>query len=151
MSVHKHHLFNIMNAKQLWKKSGLKGEYEAYSFGVYPDELAELVLKGLKTATSSAYDLYIAENEELPKENDYSIILDSNDNALCIIKNTKVYIKRFDEIDEDYAYKEGEGDKSLNYWRKVHEEFFRNELKSINKEFDHKMKVVCEEFELIYK
>lgn len=140
-----------MNAKELWNKSGLIGEYEAWAFGDSPDKLLDLVLKGIKTATSSAYDLYIEENIDIPKVNDYSVLLDSNNNALCIIRNIKVSIKSFDEVDEEFAYKEGEGDKSLAYWRKVHEEFFTNELKTINKEFNNKIKVVLEEFELVYK
>ena len=30
----------------------------------------------------------------------------------------------FDEVDEEHAYLEGEGDRSLEYWREVHERFF---------------------------
>ena len=79
------------------------------------------------------------------------MILDSSDNAVCIIKTTKVYVAAFDEVSEHHAYEEGEGDRSLDYWRQVHEEFFRKELKTIRKDFDTKMKVVCEEFEVVYK
>ena len=75
-----------------------------------------------------------------------SIILDSNDEAVCIIKTTKVYVVPFNQVTEDHAAKEGEGDCSLEYWRKVHREFFTEELKEIEKEFEENMLVVCEEF-----
>ena len=66
-----------MTAEELWKSSGLEGAYEAWAFGEAPDKLAELVVRGIKTATCSAYDLYAAENEPLPEAGDYSVILNS--------------------------------------------------------------------------
>ncbi len=46
---------------------------------------------------------------------------------------------------------EGEGDKSLAYWRKVHEDFFRDEYAACGLEFSQDIPVVCEEFELLMK
>ena len=66
-----------MTADELWKKSGLSGTYEAWSFFEAPDKLADLVLQKIKTATCSAYDLYQINHEPLPKAGDYSIILNS--------------------------------------------------------------------------
>lgn len=143
-----------MNAQEMWNiystKESITADYEAWSFGDSPDELAQLVLKGIKTGTASAYPLYEREELELPKEGEYSVILDSKDNAVCIIKTTKVYIVPFCEVSEAHAYKEGEGDRSLNYWRKVHESFFKSELAEAGLSFDHQMNVVCEEFIKVY-
>ncbi len=140
-----------MKAKELWRRSGLIGTYEAWSFGEAPDKLADLVLRGIKTATCSAYDLYLIDHEPLPKTGDYSVILDSNEEAVCIIKSIKVYVTEFNRVSEDHAFKEGEGDRSLEHWRRVHENFLTNELASVNKSFDENTKVVCEEFEVVYK
>lgn len=140
-----------MNAEEMWQKAKLSGEYDAYSFGVKANELASLVKNGIKTATASLYLFYELENEDLPKVGDYSVILDEDNKAVCIIKNTKVYVTPFNKVSEEHAYKEGEGDRSLNAWRKLHQDFFSNELKSINKEFNETMDVVLEEFELVYK
>ena len=68
-----------MTPDELWKESGLTGEYEAWAFGESPDKLAALVKDGIKTATCSAYDLYEIENESLPKAGEYSIILNSRE------------------------------------------------------------------------
>ena len=138
-----------MTAEELWKESGIHGTNDAWAFGGNPDGLAELVKEGIKTATASALCLYESENEPLPQPGDYSIVLDSADNAVCIIRTTKVYVIPFDQVSEEHAFKEGEGDRSLEYWRKVHKEFFADELQSIGREFDIQMKVVCEEFELV--
>ena len=140
-----------MTTEELWEKSGLSGTYEAWAFGEAPDELAELVIQGIKTATCSSYDLYQINNEPLPKAGDYGIILNSNEEAVCIIKTKKVYVTEYNQVSADHAFKEGEGDRSLDYWRKVHESFLINELSSVHRSFDEHTKVVCEEFEVIYK
>ena len=145
-----------MKAEEMWieyKKinKNIKDEYKAWAFGVDADLLADLVLQGEKTATASAYPLYEIENESLPREGEYNIILDSKENAICIIQTTKVYVEKFKYVSKEHAFKEGEGDKSLSYWRKCHEEFFRMCMNEVGKEFNEDMKVVCEEFEVVFK
>ena len=139
-----------MTAGELWKQSGLTGIYEVWAFGEAPDKLASLVKDGIKTATCSAYDLYEAEDESLPVVGEYSVILDSHDEAVCIIRTEKVYVVEFDQVTAEHAWKEGEGDRSLEYWRKVHEDFLRRELVAINRSFNGYTKVVCEEFEMVF-
>ncbi|MBR3544432.1 MAG: ASCH domain-containing protein, partial [Oscillospiraceae bacterium] len=53
--------------EELWERSGLTGTYEAWSFAEAPDKLAELVVRGIKTATCSAYDLYRINGEPVPR------------------------------------------------------------------------------------
>ncbi|MBQ3273408.1 MAG: ASCH domain-containing protein [Solobacterium sp.] len=139
-----------MTPEELWRESGLTGTYQAWPFGEAPDKLAELVRQGIKTATCSAYDLYQAGNEPLPQAGDYSIILNSRNEAVCIIQTTRVYVTEFNQVSAEHAFKEGEGDRSLAYWREVHENFLTNELSSVHKAFDENTKVVCEEFEVVY-
>ena len=87
-----------MTAGELWKQSGLTGIYEVWAFGEAPDKLASLVKDGIKTATCSAYDLYEAEDESLPVVGEYSVILDSHDEAVCIIRTEKVYVGIVDAL-----------------------------------------------------
>ena len=124
--------------------------YEAWAFGGAPDKLAELARAGVKTATASAWDCYQAEGEPLPRAGGYSVILDSADRAVCVIRTTKVYTVPFSQVSPRHAWKEGEGDRSLAYWRKVHEDLFRRELAAIGNEFTEDMPVVCEEFEIVF-
>ena len=139
-----------MTAEELWKRSGLSGKYEAWAFGGTPDKLAALVKSGIKTATCSALILYELENEPIPNRGDYSVILDSADNAICIIRTNKVYIEPFDCVSEKHAFKEGEGDRSLEYWRRVHIDFFTEEFSARKLVFDKTIDLVCEEFEVVY-
>ena len=144
-----------MQANELWAQfaqaNNLTNEsYDAWAFGGAPDELAQLVLQGEKTATSSAYDIYQVKNQPLPQAGEYSVILNSKREAVCIIRTTKVQVLPFDKVDEQHARKEGEGDKSLSYWRKIHRDFFTAALQKIGLSFNESRKVVCEEFEVVY-
>ena len=143
-----------MTAAQMWAEYQQDFpdavEYDAFCFGADADELAALVLLGVKTATASAYPLYEAEGEPLPSVGAYSVVLNSLEEAVCIIRNTKVYVTPFEAVNAHHAYCEGEGDRSLAYWRKVHEAFFVGEMAECGLEFDESMPVVCEEFEVVY-
>lgn len=140
-----------MTAEEMWKKSGLTGKYDAWSFGDDADLLANLVKDGIKTATCSAYCFYEMENEALPEPGGYNIILDAGDQAVCITRTVKVYVTPFSQVTADHAYREGEGDRSLAYWRDVHKKFFTEELEAAGMEFSEDIKLVCEEFDLVYR
>ena len=144
-----------MTPQTLWNQykeiNPLAGpEPEAWAFGAAPDLLAELVAKGVKTATASAYDEYVHYEEELPKVGDLDVVLDGQDQAVAIIETTKVTVLPFRDVSADHAYKEGEGDRSLTYWRQVHEELFTKWLAEIGLTFSPESKVVLEEFHVVY-
>lgn len=124
--------------------------YEAWAYGDDPDALAELTRVGVKTATASAGVWYEDGSEPLPRTGEYSVILDSREEAVCVIRTTRVCTVPFNEVSEEQAYREGEGDRSLSYWRRVHEDFFRKELAEAGIEFSPEMPVVCEEFEVVF-
>ncbi|MGM0379578.1 MAG: ASCH domain-containing protein [Bacillota bacterium] len=115
------------------------------------NRLTKLVLEGDKRATTSLYLAFICENEPLPIKGDLNIITDWDGKEKCIIQTTKVEIKPFYQVTKEFAIKEGEGDKSLKYWKKVHKEVFEKELESLDKSFSKDTLVVCEEFKVIYK
>jgi len=68
----------------------------------------------------------------------------------CIIETTNVEIVSFDRVTDSFAAREGEGDKTLRYWREVHWRFFSRECQRIGREPDLQMPVVCEQFKVIY-
>ncbi len=125
-------------------------DYEAWAYGDQPDLLAELTRTGVKTATAGAGIFYEIENEPIPRAGEYSVILNSRREAVCVTRTTRVYTVPFDQVSAEQAWREGEGDRSLAYWRQVHEAFFRAELSEVGLAFTSDMPVVCEEFELVY-
>lgn len=143
-----------MTPKTMWKKFNQEQPqetaYTSWSFGQDSDALADLVVQGIKTATASAYVWYEIEGESLPRVGDYSIICDSQNQARCIIQTTAVSVVPFDQVSEQHAAKEGEGDRTLKTWRKIHEAFFRAEFAAAKLRFHPQIAVVCEEFRVVY-
>ena len=142
-----------MTPQEMWNaykqiNSSIGDEIDAWAFGVEADFLADLVLKGEKTATASAYDLYALEGELLPQEGTFDIILDSQNQAVCIVEITRVSVQPFNQVSAQPAF--NEGDKSLAYWRQVHEDCFAEWMREAGLTFTHESKVVLEEFRKVY-
>lgn len=81
---------------------------------------------------------------------EYSVILNARKEAVCVIRTEKVMICPFSQVGEEQAWKEGEGDRSLEYWRSVHRKFFTEELQAVGLAFNEEMPVVCEEFVRVF-
>ena len=129
-------------------------QYAAEGWGDSPrmaDELGALIASGTKTATCSALWEYEAEGEPLPSVGLKTIVLDGNGDPLCIVETTEVKVRPYDEVDARFAYEEGEGDRSLAYWRDAHWRFFSRTLPNVGREPTTEMPLVCERFRVIYK
>lgn len=127
---------------------------EAWSFGDSPqlaDELAALVLAGVKTATCSALWEYEAEGEFPPQAGALSIILSGAGLPQAVVQTVEVVIRPYDQVDAAFAFEEGEGDRSLAYWREAHRRFFTRTLAAIGREFVETMPLVCERFRILYR
>ena len=129
-------------------------QYVAEGWGDSPemaDELGALIASGTKTAACSALWEYEAEGEPLPKVGSKTIVVDRNGNPLCIVEMTEVEVVPYDRVDARFAYEEGEGDRSLAYWRDAHWRFFSRTLPNVGREPTMDMPLVCERFRVIYK
>lgn len=136
---------------EYWESKGLEKPQSvtAWQFGANPDGLARLVIEGVKTATCSGHIFYEIEKEPIPAVNDFSIILNSKDEPVAIIRTSDVQIMPMNEVPEEFAIAEGEGDRTYRYWKEVHVEFFTEQLTKIGLEYTEDMMLVCERFELI--
>ena len=137
------------------RESGLDiPEYDAYYYG-YPeqaDEILDALLRGDKRATTGLKPLYDLEGEPLPRVGQFSVILDSKGHPHCITRIQKVEITKFRDITAEYARIEGEGDKSLTYWKDAHTQVFTRECREEhNLAFSEDMECVCEYFEVVYR
>lgn len=136
---------------EYWESQGQEKpqSVSAWQFGDDPDMLAQLVVDGVKTATCSGLIFYEIENVPLPAVGDYSIILNSEDEPLAIIKTVEVTIMPMNEVPEEFAVAEGEGDRTYHYWKETHERFFTKALDDLGLEFSEDMMLVCERFKLV--
>jgi uncharacterized protein YhfF/ribosomal protein S18 acetylase RimI-like enzyme len=127
--------------------------YTAWHFCDNPtdaDHLAELVKTGTKRATTSLYHWYQHEEEPMPREGEYSLILNGLGEAQCLIQTQSVEMMPFEQVTAEFAATEGEGDGSLAYWRRAHISFFERELKGTGIAFEPQMPVVCEVFKRVF-
>ena len=126
---------------------------EAWGFGDNPqlaDQLGSLVVQGIKTATCGTVWEYEQDGEPMPKVGDLSIILDGNDQPMCIIETTEVRIIPFNEVDAQFAYEEGEDNRTLESWRREHWKYFSRNA-TTEGQMKETMPLVCERFRLIWK
>ena len=136
--------------KQLNKDTIYEGHFHFELTENSVNELLELVLIGQKKATASSYESYMLENQKLPKIGDLNIITDFYGNPKGVIKTTKITILPFKDLTFDIVKREGEDD-TLESWQKNHRKFFTQEGKELGYTFNEDMKVVFEDFKLIYK
>lgn len=115
------------------------------------DECAQLVLQGIKRATSPSKWWHEATGEPIAQPGDLNIVTDWAGNALCIIETVHVDVTPFNEISADYAYLEGEGDKSLTYWKEMHWAYYHRELAQTDYTPTPQMPIVCETFKVVFK
>ena len=104
------------------------------------DELAALVLADVKRATCWAAS-------EGTKESEVGkpwVMLSGSGEPLAILETTELTERRFNEVEPAFAYDEGEGDRSLAFWRQAHRNYFTR-----RGEFAEDMLLYCERFRLV--
>jgi uncharacterized protein YhfF len=117
-------------------------ELDRFTFGDSPamaDELAALVLSGVKTATCWAHV-----HGPLTKVGGRMVMEDGAGRPRAVLETIELSIQRFDEVEEAFARDEGEGDRSLAYWRRAHRDFFTREGT-----FAPDMQLYCERFRVV--
>ena len=119
---------------------------ETFTFGdsaMLSAELLALVRAGVKTATCGALRDFQAEGEALPEVGRRDIALDWEGTPALVIETVEVAVRRFREVDVDFALAEGESD-SLDGWQTDHRRYFER-----NGGWDPEMQLVCERFRLV--
>lgn len=104
--------------------------------------MKELVLNGTKIVTIGLYKI----GDKIAKVGDVAEIVDINNKSFCIIEYTNIEIKPFLDVSYEFAFKEGEGDDSIEKWRSNHIKFFNREYPN---DFNQNSLVVCEEFRIV--
>ena len=115
------------------------------------NECAQLVKNGIKKVITHSLLGLQYRKEPLPKIGDFTVVTDWNGKAQCIVRTTSVQLKPYFSIDGEYAHLEGEGDKSLAHWKKVHWDYFTRELAPFQRVPRESMIIVCESIEKVFE
>lgn len=92
------------------------------------DELLDLYLNGQKTAGSSIKEDFLAAGDPLPRVGNFWILLNSRDEPTCLLRTEKIAVHKFYDVPPEIALAEGEGDLSLEHWRRVHRTAYEPQL-----------------------
>ena len=114
------------------------------------DAGADLIKQGSKTATSSLLWEYEMANKPLPQVGALSILEDGRGTPVCIVETTWVAIKKFAEVDAQFAYEYGEWDRTLESWRAHCWRYYPEQCRRIGKSATAEMPLVCERFRVVY-
>ena len=123
------------------------------SFGDAPEiatELADLVIAGIKRATASLARDYGDGREPMPKPGDFVMMLDGVGRPRFIWRTTEVMIKPLPKVDEAFAWDEGEGDRTRDWWMAAHRRYFGRQASREGFQFDDDILTVFERFEVVW-
>jgi uncharacterized protein YhfF len=127
--------------------------FEAFQFGVgraMADQLAHLVLDGIKTATCDLVWHLQAQSKPQWRVGDEHVVLDGSWRPVCVIRTTELDVRRFKDVDAAFAYDYGEGDRTLQWWREHEYAWYANECREIGREPSMEMPLLCERFEVVF-
>ncbi|MFT8593421.1 MAG: ASCH domain-containing protein [Bifidobacterium sp.] len=122
--------------------------------GPLRDKLVSALLSGKKTSSTSLLVEFEIEPEPLPKAGDLSVIIDSDERPVGVLRQSGTTICRLADVTLEHCIREGEGYESIAAWRKAHEDFwtseeYRSSLGRPDFRLNDDTQIVCERFELV--
>ena len=89
------------------------------------DKLISLILDGNKRATAGTLEWdYLAENEPIEVVGEKLAVLDNQNRHVATIQATRVEVKRFADVPDEFALAEAEGDLNGDEFRAGHLSFW---------------------------
>jgi uncharacterized protein YhfF len=128
-------------------------EFDVLKFGDcadLADELAALVVSGEKRATTHLLRDFTELGRPMPKPDDFSVVIDGKNSPRCIVHILQVDIKPLGDVDESFAWDEGGGDRTLEWWRSAHARYFKRQADRDGFAIDGCTEVVLERFEVVW-
>ena len=120
------------------------------------DYLVQLVLDGVKTATSTLVAEYVGEVDPIDRVGDRWIVVDTAGRRLAVAETTESRITTIALVDDDFARAEGEGYTSKEEWRQAHEAFWNSYVQDIRRllrdptfEINGATLIVAEQFRVV--
>lgn len=118
-------------------------DLDRFPFGDGPDladELLALILEGKKTATCWS----VGEGLKGSEVGKRWVAEDGAGRPRAVLETLELTQRRFDAVDAEFAFEEGEDDRTLESWRRAHERYFTR-----NGGYAPDMMLWCERFRLI--
>jgi len=114
------------------------------------DALAELVAAGVKRAHATLLRDFEKDLEPLPQPGEHLVVLDGDGTPRAIVRTTHVEKRRFNEIDDAFAFEAGEGDLTLRWWLTAHRQDYAERAEAEGFEAHERLELVLEYFEVVW-
>ena len=126
------------NAIYSYPKSGRSGE------------LVALAISSKKRATASLLRDYATGVEPVPQAGDFVVFVDGGGRPRCIWRTTGVIVKPFIDVDDAFAWDEGEGDRTRDGWLSTHRAYFSVQARRESFKMCDTIETVFERFEIVW-
>ena len=138
-------------AKGIQTNDYLASTFADPKFSTKVDYISGLAAEGLKRGTCHMALDFEVTGVKRRNPGDYWVVVDSKNTPLAVVRVTKIEVRPFNEIGEEFSSVENEGDGSFKYWYDGHLGFFQRQCAAWGKEWHMDAPCVCESFDLIYK
>jgi uncharacterized protein YhfF len=128
-------------------------EYDVVTFGDGPamaTALAELTVAGIKRATAGLVRQFGPDGEVPAVVRGYVVLLDGANQPRAIWRTTEVRIGPLNSVDERFAWDEGEGERTRDWWLSAHRRFFGRRAAAEGFEMDDEIETMFERFEVVW-
>ncbi len=126
--------------------------YEVVAFGddaALATELAELVVVGPKRATAALQCEFDA-GEAIPILGGYVVVVDGTDSPRCVWQTTDIRCGPLNSVDDSFAWDEGEGDRTRNFWLSAHRRYFAKVAARLSATMHDGIETVFERFRVVW-
>ena len=144
--------------KEFWQEyrnaAGLNHDnYDVVSFGDGPEmatELAELTVAGIKRATAGLVRQFGPDGEAPPIQGGYALLLDGAGQPRAIWRTTEIRVGPLNSVDDRFAWDEGEGDRTREWWLSAHRRFFGRMAETQGFHMHDEIETVFERFTVVW-
>jgi uncharacterized protein YhfF len=127
--------------------------FTATAFGhtrLLADELATLIAEGHKRAHATLERDFEAEGDDLPRPGDHVVVLDGRGVPRAIVRTRHVERRYFADIDDEFAFECGEGDRTLAWWLAAYRQEFAERAEAQGFQVGEKAVLILEHFDLVW-
>ena len=128
-------------------------DYDVVAFGNGPEmatQLAELTVAGIKRATAGLVRQFGSGGEPTPVVGGYVVLLDGTDRPRAIWRTTEVRTGPLNSVDEKFAWDEGEGERTREWWLAAHRRFFGRRAAAQGFHMHDEIETMFERFEIVW-
>lgn len=114
------------------------------------DELAALIAAGAKRAHATLERDFEVEGDALPRPGEHIVVLDGRGTPQAIVRLRHVERRHFNEVDDEFAFECGEGDRTLAWWLVAYRQEFAERAEAQGFQVGERAVLILEYFELVW-